>query len=80
MIGSGADLNAATASGLERAARLLDMGVDEVKNRVTITGAVEIGRAPGLVTVSLLARAQATGEAGHRPPGEGAVRLVSGAM
>jgi formamidase len=55
VIGSGADLNAATANGLERAARLLDMSVDEVKNRVTITGAVEIGRAPGLVTVSLLA-------------------------
>jgi formamidase len=55
VVGSGADLNAATANGLERAARLLDMSVDEVKNRVTITGAVEIGRAPGLVTVSLLA-------------------------
>ncbi len=55
VIGSGADLNAATANGLQRAARLLDMSVDEVKNRVTITGAVEIGRAPGLVTVSLLA-------------------------
>ena len=55
VVGSGADLNAATANGLERAARLLEMSVDEVKNRVTITGAVEIGRAPGLVTVSLLA-------------------------
>jgi formamidase len=55
VVGSGADLNAATANGLERAARLLGMSVDEVKNRVTITGAVEIGRAPGLVTVSLLA-------------------------
>ena len=32
----------------------MDMSVDEVKNRVTITWAVEIGRAPGLVTVSLL--------------------------
>jgi formamidase len=58
IVGSGADLNAATANGLERAARLLDMSVDEVKNRVTITGAVEIGRAPGLVTVSLLAPLQ----------------------
>ena len=55
VVGSGADLNAATANGLERAARLLGMSVDEVKNRVTITGAVEIGRAPGMVTVSLLA-------------------------
>ncbi|HID86980.1 MAG TPA: acetamidase [Anaerolineae bacterium] len=55
VVGSGADLNTATANGLERAAKLLGMSVDEVKNRVTITGAVEIGRAPGLVTVSLLA-------------------------
>lgn len=55
VVGSGPDLNAATANGLERAARLLGMSVDEMKNRATITGAVEIGRAPGLVTVSLLA-------------------------
>lgn len=55
VVGSGPDLNAATENGLERAAALLDMGVNEIKNRVTISGAVEIGRAPGLVLVSLLA-------------------------
>lgn len=56
-VGSGPDLNSATQNGLERAARLLEMSVKEVRNRVTITGAVEIGRAPGLVTVTLLAPA-----------------------
>lgn len=29
------------------------MSVPEVMNRVTITGAIEIGRAPGVVSVSL---------------------------
>ncbi len=38
-----ANLNA-TDNGLERAAALLDMTVPEVKNRATITGAIEIGR------------------------------------
>ena len=55
VVGSGSDLNAATENGLERAAALLDMDVNEIKNRVTLSGAVEIGRAPGLVLVSLLA-------------------------
>jgi hypothetical protein len=31
------------------------MTVDEVKNRATISGAVEIGRLPGFVQVNLLA-------------------------
>jgi formamidase len=54
-VGTGANLNAATDNGLQRAADVLGMSVDEVMNRVTITGAVEIGRAPGVVTVTLLA-------------------------
>lgn len=54
-VGSGPNLNAATDNGLQRAADLLGMGLDEVQNRVTITGAVEIGRHPGVVTVTLLA-------------------------
>jgi acetamidase/formamidase len=29
------------------------MSVEEVRNRVTITGAVEIGRLPGIVQISL---------------------------
>jgi hypothetical protein len=43
VIGTGADLNAATNNGLQRAADLLDMPLPEVKNRATITGAIEIG-------------------------------------
>lgn len=55
VIGTGPDLNAATDNGLERAARLLDMTVPEVKNRATITGAIEIGRHPGVVQVTFRA-------------------------
>jgi acetamidase/formamidase len=55
VIGSGPDLNAATDNGLERAATLLDMTVPEVKNRATITGAIEIGRHPGVVQVTFRA-------------------------
>lgn len=54
VVGSGADLNAATMNGLERMAKLADMSVDEVKNRVTITGGIEIGRLPGIVHISML--------------------------
>mmetsp|Transcript_107558 Transcript_107558/g.229652 ORF Transcript_107558/g.229652 Transcript_107558/m.229652 type:complete len:461 (-) Transcript_107558:3-1385(-) len=52
-VGTGADMNKATQNGLERASAFLGFTVPEVKNRVTITGAVEIGRAPGVVTVTL---------------------------
>ncbi len=58
VVGSGPDLNAATGNALERASKLLDMRLDEVRNRVTITGSIEIGRAPGVVTASLLAPAK----------------------
>lgn len=54
-VGTGPDLNAATDNGLERAARLLGMTVPEVKNRATITGSIQIGRHPGVVTVTFLA-------------------------
>jgi formamidase len=55
VIGSGPDLNSATDNGLERAAELLGMDVPEVKNRATIAGAIEIGRHPGVVQVTLRA-------------------------
>ena len=35
-------------------AKLADMDIDEVKNRVTITGGIEIGRLPGMVHISML--------------------------
>jgi formamidase len=55
VIGSGPDLNAATDNGLARAARLFGMTVPEVKNRATISGAIEIGRHPGVVQVTFRA-------------------------
>jgi len=55
VVGTGADLSAAVGNGLARTAKLLDMSDGEVRNRVTITGAVEIGRAPGVVTISIMA-------------------------
>ncbi|MEE8385494.1 MAG: acetamidase/formamidase family protein, partial [Dehalococcoidia bacterium] len=54
MVGSGANLNEATDNGVARLAELLDMGAEQVLNRVTLTGAVEIGRLPGVVTVTML--------------------------
>lgn len=63
-IGTGADLNAATDNGLERAASILGMSVPEVMNRATITGSVDIGRNPGVVTVTFLAPVSTLKEAG----------------
>lgn len=54
-VGTGATLNEATENGLERAAKLFDISVDEVMNRATITGSIDIGRNPGVVTVTFLA-------------------------
>ncbi len=54
VIGTGANLNEATTNGLLRTAQLLGMSLDEVKNRVTITGGIEIGRLPGVITITLL--------------------------
>ena len=64
VIGTGPDLNSAVDNGLQRAADLLDMSVPEVKNRATITGAIEIGRAPGVVQVTFLAPAKALARRG----------------
>jgi formamidase len=58
VVGTGPDLNSAVDNGLARAGQLLDMSVPEVKNRATITGAIEIGRAPGVVQVTFLAPAE----------------------
>jgi formamidase len=55
VVGTGADLNKAAENGLQRAADILGMSVPEVKNRATITGAIEIGRLPGVVQVTFLA-------------------------
>jgi formamidase len=55
VVGSGPDLNSATDNGLARAAELLGMSVPEVMNRATVTGAIEIGRHPGVVHVTFRA-------------------------
>jgi formamidase len=55
VIGTGGTINAAAENGLERAGALLGMSVAEVRNRATITGAIEIGRLPGVVQVTFLA-------------------------
>ncbi|MCC4722231.1 acetamidase/formamidase family protein [Salinicoccus sp. RF5] len=54
-VGTGADLNGATLNGMERAASLFKIDVPEVMNRATITGSIDIGRNPGVVTVTFLA-------------------------
>lgn len=53
ILGSGANLNSATDNALQRAAKLFDLSVEEVKNRATITGSIEIGRHPGVVTATM---------------------------
>ena len=53
-VGSGVNLNVATDNALERAAKVLGISVNEVKNRATIAGSIEIGRHPGVVTVTML--------------------------
>ncbi len=75
VIGTGPDLNTAVDNGLRRAADLLSMSVPEVKNRATITGAIEIGRAPGVVQVTFLAPLRALAACGL----EGLVRTHYGA-
>ena len=55
VIGTGPDLNSATDNGLARAAALLDLAVPEVANRATVSGAIEIGRHPGVVRVTFRA-------------------------
>lgn len=56
VIGTAANLNEAIDNGLERAAKLLDVTVAEIRNRATVNGAIEIGRAPGVIQVTFLAR------------------------
>jgi acetamidase/formamidase len=64
VIGTGPDLNSATDNGLARAAELLSLSVPEVKNRATISGAIEIGRHPGVVQVTFRAPVERLGACG----------------
>lgn len=54
-VGTGADINKAVDNGVGRAAKVLEITEAEVLNRVTVTGAVEIGRTPGVCTVTFRA-------------------------
>lgn len=63
-VGTGENLNLAIQCALERAAAFLDMTVPQVMNRATITGALEIGRAPGTVTATFRAPVQILKEKG----------------
>lgn len=67
VIGTASTLNAATDNGLQRAADLLNMSVPEVMNRATMTGAIEIGRHPGVVHVTFRAPLKNLEHAGLLP-------------
>ena len=53
MVGSGGNLNEATDNGVVLPAERLGISKEEVLNRVTISGAVEIGGLPGVGTVTV---------------------------
>lgn len=53
-IGSGPTLNDATKNGLTRAAEVTGLPYDEILNRATIAGSIEISRLPGVVRVTFL--------------------------
>ena len=53
VVGSGQSVDSAIQCALERAARLLGMSLDEVRNRATITGSVEMGHT-GISKITLL--------------------------
>ncbi|MBM7577811.1 acetamidase/formamidase [Jeotgalibacillus terrae] len=64
VIGTGSNLNLATDNGLQRAADLFGVTVPEIMNRTTITGSIEIGRHPGVVTITFLAPVEYLEKAG----------------
>ncbi|WP_176593411.1 acetamidase/formamidase family protein [Sphingobium sp. EM0848] len=53
-IGSGRTLNDATDNGLARAAQVTGLPYDEILNRATIAGSIEISRLPGVVRVTFM--------------------------
>ncbi|PKD42987.1 acetamidase/formamidase family protein [Rhodohalobacter barkolensis] len=53
-VGTGANLNDATDNGMKRASELLGISVPELMNRITVNGNIEVGRHPGVVTVTFL--------------------------
>ncbi len=53
VLGSGAFINAAVDNAVARAAKLFEAPADEIKNRGTVAGAIDIGRLPGFIQLSL---------------------------
>lgn len=53
-LGTGKDLNEATHIGLTRASEVTGLAYDEILNRATINGSIEISRLPGSVRVTFL--------------------------
>jgi acetamidase/formamidase len=53
-LGSGVTLNDATKCGLARAAKVTGLPHDEILNRATIAGSIEISRLPGVVRVTFM--------------------------
>ncbi|BCZ84932.1 acetamidase/formamidase family protein [Paraburkholderia terrae] len=53
-IGSAENLNDATKNGLQRAADVTGLPYDEILNRATIAGSIEISRLPGVVRVTFM--------------------------
>ncbi|MDZ7893785.1 MAG: acetamidase/formamidase family protein [Sphingobium sp.] len=50
----GVTLNDATKNGLDRAAKITGLPYDEILNRATIAGSIEISRLPGVVRVTFM--------------------------
>ena len=57
----------ATENGLAQASKFTGMEIPEVMNRATITGAIEIGRHPGVVQVTFRAPVSRLSAAGIMP-------------
>src|SRR5699024_7158498 len=57
-ISSDPTMNDAHDNGMERAAKRFNTAVPETINRATITGSIQIGRNPGVVTATFLAPKQ----------------------
>lgn len=53
VIGSGPNLNDAVNDSVTKAGLYFQMDIDEIKNRITLTGGIEIGRLPGIVHTSM---------------------------
>lgn len=52
VVGTGANLNDAVMTAVHRAATLLELEADEIRNRATIAGDLSIARMPGAVTLT----------------------------